>query len=193
MAGFTLLEAIVTLVIVSLIVAVLMQALLQSLKMRERLIRYQRESRMETLQEPWFRETVAAAVVDLPDALGGFEGDREQFEFVSAAPLTGAGMQRVRWWLAPGSSGYALHYADRAFGDAVVIEGPLRDAAFSFRGRTGEWLPVWRPADDDPERLPRLVRFEAETGTGRILWIASIAADPELPPLLRLRETVGAP
>ena len=56
--GFTLLEAIVTLIIVSMLVTVLMNALSQSLALRARMLRLQGEARRMLLQEAWFRDSL---------------------------------------------------------------------------------------------------------------------------------------
>src|SRR3546814_6549996 len=85
--GFTLLETVVTLVIVSLLVTMLMQALSHALNLRTRLLRVQQESRTELLQEAWFRETVGAAQDDLEDALGSMEGDPASLAMASMMPL----------------------------------------------------------------------------------------------------------
>lgn len=175
-AGFTLLEMIVTLVVVSLIVIVLMQALQQALGLRTRLLRFERETRMATLQEEWFRDSVSAAVVDLPDALGPMQGDAAAFAMVSAAPLQGTGPARIGWTLRSGGSDgvQALVYAGAGAQPLRVVTG-LRDAAFSYLGADGRWRPTWKQEDNAP--LPRMVRLEATTGVGHLLWLVPIASD----------------
>lgn len=194
--GFTLLEAIVTLVIASLIVVVLMQALQQSLGLRTRLLRHERETRMAGLQEQWFRDTVAATVHDLPDALGVFRGDGEGFELVSASPLGGQGIARIRWAFAPVEGGVALVYGDPRRESLTVVAGPLRDARFEYLDASAGWVPEWtapEPAadaspEDSPVLLPRMVRMEATSVAGDILWLAPIPADPRKTTLLRPEE-----
>lgn len=188
--GFTLLEAIVTLVIVALIVTVLMQALAQSLDMRTRLLHHQRQTRMSALQEQWFRDTVASAIADLPDALGHMHGSADTLELVTAAPLGGGGLQRVRWSLLPVEGGYALHYSDATWPDLTVLRGPVFDAAFAYLDAEGQWQSEWEPAEDATEEavevLPRMVRLHASTATGELLWLVPIAGSPYPPAMLRL-------
>lgn len=179
--GFTLLEAIVTLVIVSLIVAVLMQALGQALNMRTRVLHYQRESRLASLQEQWFRDTVGSAVSDLPDAFGRLRGSAGSLELVTPAALGGGGLQRIRWSLRPVPGGHALHYHDATWADGVVVAGPLQNAAFAYLGRNGDWLREWEPAEDANILLPRMVRLEGMTTSGPLLWLVPITADPAPP------------
>lgn len=177
--GFTLLETVVTLVIVSMLVAMLMQALGHSLNVRARLLRVQGESRTELLQEAWFRETVGAAQADLEDAMGGMEGEPDSLAYASTMPLASHGMARVRWWVqADGARGASLHYSDPDARDVVVVPGPLQDAGFAYMDHAGAWHDEWKPAPEATERLPRLIRFEARTAKGRLYWLVPLLVDP---------------
>ncbi|MFN3703338.1 type II secretion system protein [Thermomonas sp.] len=189
-AGFTLLEAIVTLVIVSMLVTVLMNALSQSLSLRTRMLRVQGESRQMLLQEAWFRDSVAAAQPPTRHGeVDGFVGDAGGIQFVSAAPLAAIGSVRVRWWLQRGSDGeVALHYEDPTSGDLLILPGPLQGAGFSYLGVDGgDWMSEWRSTTaDEASRLaekgsgtlPKLVRFQATTASGRQLyWLVYLPAD----------------
>jgi general secretion pathway protein J len=190
-AGFTLLETIVTLVVVSLIVTVLMQMLHQSLGLRARLLRHERASRVSGLQEQWFRDTVSSAVADLPDAYGAMSGTGDSLELVTPAPLEGTGLQRVRWRLEGGAGGDALTYAGDGAAPVQVIAGPLHDAAFSYLDSQGQWQPEWKPGPASPEVLPRMVRLQAATAGGELVWIVPVLADPWPPVNLRPEETFG--
>lgn len=183
-AGFTLLETIVTLVIVSLIVVVLMQALQQSLGLRTRLLRFERETRMSTLQEQWFRDTVSSAMIDLPDALGIAEGDADRFAMVVAAPLQGAGPARIAWAIQRDGGGQTLVY--EAGGGALRVVGGLHDASFAYLDAEGRWRNTWKQEDRAP--LPRMVRFQAATSTGALLWLVPVEVDGRERRLLRPEE-----
>lgn len=193
-AGFTLLETIVTLVIVSLIVVVLMQALQQALGLRMRLLRFERETRMATLQESWFRDSVGAALIELPASAGVMQGDAEGFSLTTAAPLAGTGPAAVRWQLqreregaveallyeavdarAQPAAGVGAGGGSRGDRAAVRVLSGLRDASFSYLAADGAWKEEWAPGDVEP--LPRMVRLTATTGTGRLFWLVAIAAD----------------
>lgn len=186
-AGFTLLETIVTLVVVSLIVVVLMQALQQALDLRTRLLRHERGTRMASLQEQWFRDSVSAAIADLPDAMGRMEGSATAFELVSAAPLSGNGLGRIRWALPKVDGGQALAYGDQGWRDLPVIRGPLQDASFAYLDAQGQWHDEWKPGDAPgaDDGLPRMIRLQAATTTGPLTWLVPILATPQLPLSLR--------
>ena len=190
MRGFSLLEAIVTLVVVSLIVTVLMQALAQSLDMRERLMRFQRQARTAALQEQWFRDTVASSLSDLPDALGHLRGDARRLEVLTPVPLLGEGMARVRWEVIDTDDGSALGYSGPGwFG--VVVPAPLQDARFAYMDREGVWRETWAPEvpeDADPgavPMLPKMVRFQASTTRGELVWLVPVRSNPYVPRRLR--------
>ncbi|TKS52810.1 type II secretion system protein [Luteimonas yindakuii] len=191
MGGFSLLEAIVTLVVVSLIVTVLMQALAQALDMRERLLRHQRQSRTAALQEQWFRDSVSSALSDLPDALGHLEGDAGVLNVLTSAPLVGQGLSRVRWEVVEASEGLALAYDGPGWA-GVVVPAPLREARFSYMDREGGWHSDWAPevpADAAPgtvPMLPRMVRFQAETTRGEMTWLVPVRSEPYVPQRMRV-------
>ena len=186
--GFSLLEVLVTLVIVALIVTLLMQALGQSLDMRSRLLRHHQMSTVASLQEQWFRETVASAMVDLPDGLGRMAGTESTLELVTPHPLGDGGIQRVRWSLQPVRGGMALHYRDATWPDLVVVAGPLRGARFSYLDQAQAWSREWEPEEDAQDWLPRMVRLEAQTATGEILWLVPVIGNPRQPRYLRPQE-----
>lgn len=188
--GFSLLEAIVTMVIVALIVTLLMQALGQSLNLRGRLLRHERQATVAALQEQWFRDTVATALSDLPDGFGRMAGTADTLELVTPRPLGGGELQRVRWFLRPVPGGMALHYADATWPDLAVIEGPLLDAGFAYLDGAGDWHSEWAPKADSQEVLPRIVRLQALTATGDLHWLVPVAADPAPPRFLRPEDVV---
>ena len=188
--GFTLLESVVTLVIVSMLTAMLMQALGQSLDLRTRLLRVQGESRQMLLQEAWFRESVAGAQPPTPrERLDAFEADADGFSYVTAAPLVAHGIARVRWWLEDDESGHlSLYYSDPVAGTLVIVPGPLREAEFAYLGEgSDQWTGYWNSAGAGEGEagllpgegvLPQVLRFQAMTMQGRRLyWLVHLPAN----------------
>ena len=208
MLGFTLLETIVTLVIVSMIVVVLMQALRHSLSLRQRLLHHEQVARMDALQEQWFRDTVTGAIADLPDAIGAMRGDAAGFELVTAAPLSGAGLARVSWRLRGGADGASLVYQDPRWEELEVLRGPLYDARFEYLDAAGAWQAAWEQPSPPgaeafdlaardapsvpPDALPRMLRLHARTAAGELAWLVAIPAHGQPPPMLRLEELGSA-
>jgi prepilin-type N-terminal cleavage/methylation domain-containing protein len=201
-AGFTLLETIVTLVIVSMIVVVLMQALQQALGLRTRLLRHERATRTASLQEQWFRDSIGAAIADLPDALGQADGSSTSLTLVTAAPLSAPGLARVTWSLRSVEGGYALDYAEAGGTPLTVLPGPLQHATLDYLDADDHWSREWKVkpvaegqaaanemvAVELPDQLPRMVRLQADTTGGRLLWLVPIVAAPRPPGILRPEE-----
>src|SRR3546814_5185849 len=106
------------------------------------------------------------------------EGDPESLAMASRMPLDESGMSRVRWLRDDNGTGMSLHYSDDSASDMVIVRGPLQAGSFAYLDHAGEWHDEWKPAPDDDERLPRLVRFEAETTRGRLYWLVPLLTDP---------------
>ena len=188
--GFTLLEALVTLVIVSLIVTVLMQALSQALGVRMRVLVMQRDTRLDAIQGAWFRESVQGMASDVKTGLGAPEGKADEIRFATFSALGGAGLAKVTWRIDPVPGGYALRYEDEKVGTLDILPGPLKRAEFDFSGEGGQWERTWEPPAHDLSlppvesvappivALPRLVRFRAEGRRGTIEWVAPVTASP---------------
>lgn len=184
-AGFTLLEAIVTLVIVAMLVTVLMQALAQAMNVRTRLLRFEGESRVAALQEAWFRDATSGMQRDQVAPEEGALGAHDWLEYATPSPLATPGFSTVRWWLKDNQ----LHYSDSQTSDTVVIEGPLQDAAFSYLDEQGEWVSEW--SWKEHKKLPRLVRFTATTRRASLDWIVAIMADGQDPKSLVMDDVGG--
>jgi len=186
--GFTLLEAMVTLVIISLIATVLMQSLVHVLGIRERVLRNDAEAGQARLHEQWFRESVSAAIGDLSGGRGRFAGDAEGFRFISLDPLVGGPPQPVEWRIDEVAGGASLEYQHGDTSWAVIPRG-LTDARFSYLDAEGRWQEAWPPADAAlAPSVPRSVRFEAESAGRGIAWWVAIPSGPGLSPPLQRRE-----
>ena len=162
------------------------QALSQSLNLRSRLLRLQSASLVAGLQEQWFRESISAAVADLPDALGVLVGTADALDLLTVRPLGNDGsLERIRWSLQMSGSGASLHYADGVWDDLVVVAGPLHEAGFAYLDATGGWHDAWEPVPGTDEVLPSMVRLRARTATGTIEWLVPVAADRRSLQMLR--------
>ena len=188
--GFTLLEALVTLVIVAMVATLLMQSLFQVLGLRERVLRAEREARVSALQERWFRDTVEGAIGDRPVGRGAFVGDERMFRFVTGSPLAADGFAAASWGLVDGPGGAsALQYAEGA-DPWPVVPPRLVDAAFAYRDARGRWHAAWPPEGTTTEALPRAVRLSARVSDRPMVWWVAIPTGPALPPALRSVEEV---
>lgn len=198
--GFSLLEAMVTLVIVALVTTVLMQSLLYVLGVRERVLRNERESRAAALDEAWFRESIGSAIADLPERGKPFRGDATGVSFVGLDALDGRAFAEVAWALVPGERGLSLEYraGERQW---VLATGLPEGTGFRFRDADGSWSTAWPVPDTEagrtsqpapPRSLPRVVVLAPPDGTDGPTWVAAIGASPGLPLALEARESIRA-
>lgn len=193
--GFSLLEALVTLVILSLVATVLMQSLVQVLGVRERVLRNERDSRSAILQEAWFRESIGAALADLPGRGQPFRGEPARLRFLSLDTLEGRGFAEVTWALVPGERGLQLEHriGDQRWTLATSLP---EDTVFRFRDGRGAWMEAWPPAlppaegAASPEALPRVVALASSSRADALHWSAAVGASPGLPMALEVRESL---
>lgn len=197
--GFSVLEALVTLVILSMVTTVMMQGLLFVLDARERVLRNEAESRRVALDEAWFRESVHAAIAALPGTDGAFRGDAVGLRFQGLDPLDGSQRLVLSEWRVEGD---ALAYRQDG---RKLVSLALGAATPSFRylDAEGRWHEAWPPAPvvlpgsqgaamglrmPPPVHLPRAVALAWPGDDGERLWLASIGAHASLPIPLRVRE-----
>lgn len=195
--GFTLLEALVTLVIVAMVATLLMQSLFQVLGLRERVLRAEQEARVSALQERWFREAVAAAVADLPDGAAPFAGDARGIRFQSLDPPGAQRFAIVEWRLRDAPGGVVLDLAT----DPEEVPVPIlqvRRAEFRYLDAGGTWHPVWPPALEpgapavrDDRALPRAVELTMDADRGPHSWRVDLGAGPRLPLPLRVTTEIA--
>jgi len=186
--GFSLLEALVTLAIVALVAGLCMQALLQVMALRERVLRHDRDARTSALHERWFRDSVGAALPDLPRGVARFEGDGDGFRFLTASPLKGGGVASAGWRIGDDGAERALEYRQADESWAIPV-GPFIEARFTYQAADGRWHASWPRRDLPAQVLPRAVRLAAVGATGRRLeWSASVDGAPFLPPVLLMDE-----
>ncbi len=178
-SGFTLVEMLVVLVLVSLLGTLVIQGTGFFLGQYATVKRSHRESSLATLQQHWFGSTVAAMV---PSRLAArrFAGDDHSFEGVTLQPLAAkAGRPvRVRWSIDAGS----VLYTERGAQPWTVLSGHDRTLGFQFADSSREWHEAW-PPNGSVEYIPRMVRLRSSDG--RVLWLARFDLFPEPVPNYR--------
>ena len=191
--GFTLLEMLVTLVIVSLLMALLMQTLLYALQLRTRILEQQWRQQAVVLQEYWFRSSSAALAPgkkDQPERV--FAGDRSGFRGLSLAPLLGdLGIPiRIEWRLETDAAGVTLRYRQGEDEQGwVIAQWEGTEAGFRYRDDTGQWSERWPPAglavsttEPTVPQLPTAIRLDLTKTEAPLLWLSAIAGrrDPKM-------------
>lgn len=162
-SGFTLLEMLVVLVIVSLVFSLLMGALHQAGMLQMRLSETQDETLGPQMAEDWFRRVIAGIQPDERLAPHVFRGGDRQ---LSALTLEA---------IAPANAGIPTAFTlsledDSASGKTLVkytepglsfvlmtLDG--RDGHFVYEEDSGEESDAWPPRKSDPPQIPSLVRL----------------------------------
>jgi prepilin-type N-terminal cleavage/methylation domain-containing protein len=188
-AGFTLVEVLVTLVLLSMVVAITFGSFGQILHARSRLRPYLDRSEETALVASWFRQTVQALIADYDSGKDRFGATASSFSGLTASPLVGppGTPTAFRWALKydPGADVTVLEYTERPSNTIQIARWNSKDAVFSYYGQDQEWRPTWPPADLDQSatsvQLPQLVRLG---GLPRELFPTIVAA-PRASPVPR--------
>jgi prepilin-type N-terminal cleavage/methylation domain-containing protein len=182
--GVTLVELLVSMLILSAVMALVTQAVGQV----ERIVRVADESQRATAERwgaGWALQSVFANLVAPVEATGApFSGSADRIQGYSTTAVLDAsdGVRQFELNLRPaadGAGGVELQYRELGSSRDVpsasgVVANFTGAAEFSYRNRAGQWFAVWPPAGsategDVAERLPSAVRV-AEAG-GRALFI----------------------
>ena len=149
--GFTLVEVLVTLVLLSMVAAIVFGSLEQVLNARARLRPYLDRSEETALVAGWFRQTVQALITDYDTGKNGFAASANTFSGSTASPLLGpAGTPTAFAWALRYDGALDLmflEYREKPHDTVEVARWSGKDAVFSYYGQDQEWRRVWPPTD----------------------------------------------
>lgn len=173
-AGFTLMETLVMLVLVSMAATMMFQMLNSYRIAQQRVAAQAGQLDRTTLFEAWLVDGVRGLRAEPGQP---FAGSRSGFEGVTLNPLFGSGgaPSGIKWELRPTSGGGEIAYAE-AGQDRWSM--PLRDfegARFVYFDREGKQHDQWPPAKGLQESLPAGVGFVRGTGALERVRLASVS------------------
>ena len=186
--GFTLIEMLVVLVLVSLLGTLLVQGTGFFLGKYATVKRVHREASLEELRRHWFVSTVQAMVPSRVESRR-FAGDAFAFEGVTLQALAAEpGLPvRARWSIDAGGASAAVVYAQEGGESWTVLASQDGGLAFQYADAAGQWHAQWPLASDGPnpprERIPRMIRLVS--AAGGTLWLAGADLYPEPVPNFR--------
>lgn len=178
-AGFTIIEALVVLMIVGFAATILTDSLARVFDLRTRLAAYLDASASSRMTLAWLRRSVSGLVPDFVDGSTRFRGTANEFSGIS---LTGPGASpgiplRVAWRLAPepATKGVRLETREGEAAWVAVAAWPEKNGRFSYDGGDGDWVEEWPPTFATPTtpQLPRYIRIVV--GTGPDAWSTTLA------------------
>ena len=165
--GFTLVEVLVTLVLLSMVAAVVFGSLGQVLDSRARLRPYLDQSEETAIVASWFRQTVQALIADYETGKNRFTASANAFSGLTGSPLLEpAGTPTAFTWALNydlASNLTVLEYSEKPSDTVDIARWSGKDAVFSYYGQDQEWRRVWPPTDlgtsTTAMQLPKLVRL----------------------------------
>ncbi len=185
-SGLTLMETLVTLVIVSLVAGLVAEGLYQIARAERSLEGLQLQSRLASLHERWAVDAMEGLVVRSADDKDAFQGDAKSLSGTSTLlpVLADTGAEAFRLWLKPldGQAGTALQLElPHRRQLAELMRWPLTDLSWVFVDDGGQTLKQWPP---EPlwrgQSLPRTIELRSADGQ-RVLLLASPAHNARMP------------
>jgi prepilin-type N-terminal cleavage/methylation domain-containing protein len=191
-SGFTLVEVLITLVLLGMVAAVVFGGLRQIFEARIRLRPYLDLSQETTLVAGWFRQTIDALLADYDEGEHRFAGTAMQISGLTTSPLIGppGTPTAFRWSLKYDAARDVtiLEYGERPTETMEIVRWIGRNATFTYYGEDQKWHPNWPPLDADQSKstpqLPRLVRLSGAMRGLEPMIVAAPRAAP-VPPQLR--------
>lgn len=158
LAGFTLMETLVMLMLVSLATSLMFQMLDSYRVAQERVAAQAGQQDRSSLFESWFIDEVhgLSAVPGQP-----FKGSRSEFEGATLNPLFGSpgAPSSIRWRLNRSAEGGAIEYWEDGRERWTLPLRDFADARFVFFAKDGSQYDQWPPSKGLQEGLPDAIAF----------------------------------
>lgn len=175
--GFTLLEMLVVLVLVSLISVLMLQGLAYTLQLRTRFLVVLDDLQTGLLQAYWFRSTTEGLITDYKDGKNVFQGTAETFSGLTLAALDGLPGVPLpfAWEIQQIGEETRLIYRNQhqevwEIGHWFGVEGE-----FQYRAGDGKWYTEWPPKFGlEPPQLPSMIVFNGKRRQTPITWIVKL-------------------
>jgi prepilin-type N-terminal cleavage/methylation domain-containing protein len=188
-SGFTLVEVLITLVLVSMVAAVAFGSLRQVFEARIRLGPYLDRSEQTTLLGGWFRQTIHALIADYDDGQHRFAGTATEISGLTASPLIAPPGTPIgfHWSLKYDAAGgvTALEYGERPSQTMQIVRWTGRDGAFAYYGEDQKWHADWPPSDADRSKsvpqLPQMVRLSGAPREAAPMIVGAVRASSVAP------------
>lgn len=175
--GFTLMEILVVLVLVSLISGLLMEGFGSVLRLRFNVTQQIKKQNIQQLQEYWFRNLVTGIIVNTKQEKVLFQGSEIQLQAQSINTLTApTGVPRKFLLKLETQTGtIILKYSDNDKMEWSLGEWNARHASFSYLDYEGHWVSNWPPqAGITAQQLPQAIQLQID---GNIDWMVGIPSE----------------
>jgi general secretion pathway protein J len=176
--GFTLLEMLVVLVLVTLISTLLLEGVSYVLHLRSGFLTQLEESQKGTLQEHWFRSSVSAIITAYrKDEKNVFKGEKRQFNGLTIAPLDNVtGIPSSFAWQLKYDDGVTTLYYQNSQEESWEIAHWLGiEGHFLYRARDGEWHKKWPPFGLKMAQIPSVILLFGHRRQAEFTWIVKLS------------------
>nr|WP_316644686.1 prepilin-type N-terminal cleavage/methylation domain-containing protein [uncultured Roseateles sp.] len=175
--GLTLLEVLITLVLVALVVGVMSEGLFQVARIEQRLQGSQLPGQLERLHQIWLQESLEGLMPGAKDSEERFRGDEKSLSGVSnMLPVDGGlGPQPMRAQLRFNADDGVteVHFSSglvgRAQSTAVLAKWPGTRGSWRYLDNKGAWHRQWPPAMGLADALPQLIALDLGEEAGPLL------------------------
>lgn len=181
-SGFTLMEMLVVLVLVSLISGLLMEGFGYVLRLRLNVTQHLKRQRIGQLQEHWYRNLVTGIIVNNREEKALFQGSESVLQGQSINTLTApAGVpQKFTLTLSSQENTIVLNYRINEKEEWLLGRWTAQKASFSYLDNQGNWISTWPPKmGAATQQLPEAVQLriegnQIESAPDPVDWIAGI-------------------
>ena len=191
MRGFTLLEMLVTLLVVSLIAGVMGQALAQLARIEQLLAGAQLRSVASSLRAEWLRSAIESLLPGGRDSDERMSGSERELRGLSAdvpqLPAPGLTPLHLRLVFQDGTGLSELQLRSPAEDPSspswvVLLAWPGREGRFRYLDRKQQWQDQWPPAPGlADDALPLAIALETGLPEARVLMASPRASASPLP------------
>jgi len=192
MAGFTLIEVLVVMIMVAMISGVLFQALERAYRLQERFGVTLFNVQQGQMVSDWYRQTVQGLYPDYPNGASVFQGQEQAFTGLSTNPLNeDYGIPTAITWKLrsqPQTGMVELVYVDKMQETPVLI-WRAKEARFVYLDAEHTSHDSWPPRLGLFPQLPRQILLQTSDAGERITLSAS-PMGPATPPL-RMQDVLG--
>ena len=179
-AGFTLLETLVVMVILTLTLGLLLQLFTHVLQFKSSFLSRIETQRVQALGSQWFRQVVANVHTVPPNAEARFRGKSNQLSGSTFAGLdANAGVPTAFVLeLVENDDGTDLIYREEGRLDWVIAKWPGSRTTFRFLDESGHWQDRWPPLQPiEDVQLPVAVMLAQLQNDGQSLWLTRVRSD----------------
>jgi general secretion pathway protein J len=176
-SGFTLLEMLVVLFIVSLISTLLLEGFTHILQLRSRFLVQLDNSQKGAIQEYWFQSTTAGIVTDYYKGENIFKGNEKEFSGLTLMALDAKpGVPTFFAWQLQYQDGTTkLSYKNRQGESWEVTHWFSEQGRFQYQDEEGEWHDQWPPIFGlQNKQIPRLIVLHGQRRQILFTWIVKL-------------------